>query len=477
MVKVSNRAESLAFAKLTNLIRRARPPNPDEILQEAVAKALEAHPQATGSDLEVAAMDEAPKLIRDQMWEAKRERTRRATGDHSELIAQADPDVVASQCPPPSRPRAPDLPADTIRVVSADDSLSLLRQYIFAAPTTPEGLAWWVETPPCYNAWEARLESGDLSAADERPRLIKRLKVLHCIVHETSFESWRRRPEVAERRLSLRPTVLEWLKTDGAEEELYAALAKPWKLDLRKAEFARCAIDHTALAASSTVLAAHLLTERVIQPLVEGNPAPPEHQSAVLAAFESVFHVSPSNAWILPFLDQLAEARRERRNAELRSTTLTEGEQDRFNKQQPVPCLLDHAAAVLKRTREIVASWPGRRVSVPKWLDERLTAMYLERYGFAHGGGPKRKLSREGLRRLLSDPRLVLEDVSRIPDSRISTDEEEAVRDAMIAKLEDAVREGGRRSATSGPVEGEAAASEAAGPATNVSAEGEPDAV
>jgi hypothetical protein len=50
---------------------------------------------------------------------------------------------------------------------------------------------------------------------------------------------------------------------------------------------------------------------------------------------------------------------------------------------------------------------------VPEWISENLTALYVGRYGFATGGGPRRRISRSTLVRLLVDPVAACDDIRR----------------------------------------------------------------
>jgi hypothetical protein len=75
----------------------------------------------------------------------------------------------------------------------------------------------------------------------------------------------------------------------------------------------------------------------------------------------------------------------------------------------------DHAALVVDQTLEDVETWPGD-VELPVWVDLRLTAKLMRRFGFkSHGGGACRVLTERGLLSLLADPKQLAQYLKRLP--------------------------------------------------------------
>jgi len=126
-------------------------------------------------------------------------------------------------------------------------------------------------------------------------------------------------------------------------------------------------------------------------------PMPREKFERLEEALEGMFDCPYEAAyWLVPFLDVLEQAR----------SKWCAVESERKATEAPdfelIPLL---AKEVLARTGLELESCPVV-VSVPPWLSENLTALFIAKYSFSRGGGTT--LSRERIRKLLGSPQMLL---------------------------------------------------------------------
>jgi hypothetical protein len=157
--------------------------------------------------------------------------------------------------------------------------------------------------------------------------------------------------------------------------------------------------------------AAKLLVGR-LAPVIEGKMVDPDFAAGLEDVFNAAFGFPADQVWVLPFLEELRVAALQRLNWNCRLAKLDE--KTRAGHPEP-PALLEHAASILRATREAMVSWPVP-CDVPEWLDVSLIASLIPRFGFQVGrGGAGRVISEKKMTRLLTNPTLLIRDLKSSP--------------------------------------------------------------
>lgn len=375
--------------------------------QQAVVLALERNGALQGSELD----REAANLLR----LVKIRRRQEARRGHA--IAAGDPDSIVANLtssPPtpirrPRKPRAPDISTNALAVKSCN--WSNLEDYLFRRDGEVYSGA-----PAWFNEWIEFLRSGKKLEIAESAHLLRLAKWIHTICSMPSFQSWRDRSEIVARQVSLRTAIQEWRSSEYFRHEEYKkAIAEAPDWWPKIVTCAQVPIRHIPPRFSAVVFAATLLNERVIAPFLGGRSTTEVNQRALLVAFKTCFGVNVEDAWILLLLDAIEDASLMRTNAKIRAANLTREEQAVFDMSQGVPTLIEHAAAVLQSTSVALELWKtSYRPTLPEWLTSPLVALLIERYGGSSAGGPRGKMSREGMTMLLSKPLKLAENLDAI---------------------------------------------------------------